>query len=173
VTQFSIAGHDFYREDLEFRQGIDHGALLCTAVKDYLLQWNITGWSKQAIETAVSTLNSMTSAPPTPPPDSRTESPPPTRVQVAQGNSMGLKIKDVRPVYPSEAQHARIQGSVLLHAVINRNGDIADLEVLDGPVELVVSAVNAVRKWKYRPYMLKGNPVEVDTHITVNYVLPQ
>jgi len=172
VTQFSIAGHDFYRRDFEYRHGIDHGALLCTAVKDYMLQWNITGWSKQAIETAVRTLNSMMPAPPTPPPDAPTEPPKvPTQVRVAQGVSAGLLIKTVPPVYPPEARYAHIQGSVRLSAVINKNGDIVDLEVLDGPIELVVSAVNAVRKWKYRPYLLMGNPVEVQTEIAVNYKL--
>ena len=50
-------------------------------------------------------------------------------------------------------------------------GDVADIEVIAGPIELVVSAVNAVRKWKYRPYLLKGEPVAVQTQLTVNYVL--
>jgi len=173
VSQFTIAGHDFYRGDFEFRHGIDHRTFLCTSVKDYLLHWNIVGWSKQAIETAVSTLSSMSpsSSPPQPPP--ATVEPPkvPTQVQVSQGISAGLLIKRVQPVYPLEARSAHIQGSVRMSAVINRNGDIADLEVLDGPIELVVSAVNAVRKWKYRPYLLKGEPVAVRTQIVVNYVL--
>jgi protein TonB len=93
------------------------------------------------------------------------------QVKVARGVIQGMKIKDVAPIYPPNAKYARIQGSVLLRAVINKNGDVADLEVLDGPIELVVSAVNAVRQWKYRPYILMGEPVEVDTTITVNYVL--
>ena len=58
-----------------------------------------------------------------------------------------------------------------MSAVISQNGEIVDLEVLDGPIELAVSAVNAVRQWKYRPYILNGEPVEVHTTITVNYVL--
>jgi hypothetical protein len=55
-----------------------------------------------------------------------------------------------------------------LSAAINTNGEVVDLEVLDGPIELVLSAVNAARKWKYRPYLLMGNPVEVRTEIMVN-----
>jgi protein TonB len=58
-----------------------------------------------------------------------------------------------------------------MSAVISKSGDVVDLEVLDGPIELAVSAVNAVRQWKYRPYVLNGVPVEVRTQITVNYVL--
>jgi len=80
-------------------------------------------------------------------------------------------IKQAQPVYPEEARFARVQGTVRLRATINKNGDIVDLEVLDGPIELVVSAVNAVRKWKYRPYLLMGNPVEVQTEVIVNYAL--
>ena len=177
VTQFTIAGHDFYREDFEYRHGPDHGALLCAAVKDYLLQWSIRGWSKQAIETAVSTLNAMTptlptSAPNPPPQDAPKEpSKGSQRVRVNQGVSQGLLIKKVNPIYPADARYAGIQGTVRLSAVINKNGDVIDLEVLDGPIELVVSAVNAVRKWKYRPYLLMGDPVEVQTEVQVNYIL--
>jgi TonB family protein len=171
VSQFTVAGHDFYRAYFEYRHGIDHGALLCTSIKDYMLHWNIVGWSKQAIETAVSTLNSMTPAPPQPPPATLEPPKVPTGVRVSSGVSTGLLIKKVQPVYPPEARYAHIQGSVVMRAVINRTGDIADLEVMSGPIELVVSAVNAVRKWKYRPYLLKGEPVAVETQIVVNYAL--
>ena len=85
--------------------------------------------------------------------------------------STGLLIKKVAPDYPPEAKHAHIQGSVVLRAVINKSGDIAELEIISGPIELVVSAVSAVRKWKYRPYLLNGEPVAVQTTIVVKYVL--
>lgn len=84
---------------------------------------------------------------------------------------MGRLVRKVPPVYPEDARHFHIQGSVRLSAIIDKNGVVTDLEALDGPIELVVSAVNAVRKWRYRPYLLGGNPVDVQTEITVNYVL--
>jgi TonB family protein len=175
VSQFTIAGHDFYRADFEYRQGISHRTFLCASIKDYMLHWNIIGWSKQAIETAVSTLDSMASSPPTTPAESKptpTEDQHlPTKVRVPPGMSTGLLIKKVTPDYPPEAKYAHIQGSVVVRATINRTGDVADLEVISGPIELVVSAVNAVRKWKYRPYLLNGNPVAVETQIVVNYAL--
>ena len=90
---------------------------------------------------------------------------------VASGVTQGLLVKTVQPVYPEQAKYAHIQGAVVMGAIISKNGDVTDLEVLDGPIELVVSAVNAVRRWKYRPYVLNGEPVEVDTRITVNYTL--
>lgn len=137
-----------------------------------MLHWNIAGWSKQAIETAVSTLNSMTPAPPPIPPPAPATDPNRPKVQVPQGVTTGLLIKKVRPIYPREAKYAGIQGTVRMSAVINKTGDVVDLEVIDGPIELVVSAVNAVRKWKYRPYLMDGAPVEVvHTEVVVNYAL--
>jgi TonB family protein len=175
VSQFAIAGHDFYRADFEYRQGPDHRTFLCTSTKDYFLQWNIIGWSKQAIEVAVATLNSLTPAPPTIPEETQAiqaaELKGPKRVRVSTGVTVGLLIKKVQPVYPLEARHDGIQGTVIMQATINKSGDVVDLEVLSGPIELVVSAVNAVRKWKYRPYLLKGEPVTVETQIVVNYTL--
>ncbi len=182
LTQFNTAGHEFYRGDFVYPSGTEHGALLCTAIKDYLLQWNIRGWSKQAIESAVSTLNSIAPASPVPaqsgpatsrqPEDDAPGHPKsPQRVRVAEGVLRGRVIKQIRPIYPVEARNAHIQGTVRLHAIINKNGDIADLEVLGGPIELVVSAVNAVRQGKYHPYLLMGNLVEVDTEMNVNYTL--
>ncbi len=58
-----------------------------------------------------------------------------------------------------------------MSVVISKSGDVIDVEVLDGPIELAVSAVNAVRQWKYRPYVLNGQVVEVHTMITVIYTL--
>jgi TonB family protein len=178
VSQFAIAGHDFYRGDFEFRNGTSHRTVLCTLVKDYRLQWDIAGLSKQAIETAVSTLGSITAAPPAtapqPPPAmpvtaELSKAPSPTRVPM--GAMTGLLIKKVQPVYPPEARYAYIQGTVVLRADINKTGDVVDLEVVSGPIELAVSAVNAVRKWKYHPYLLNGEPVKVETQIVVNYAL--
>jgi protein TonB len=178
LSQFTVAGHDFYRGGFEFRHGIDHRTFLCTLVKDYRLQWDIAGWSKQAIETAVSTLGSITAAAPATTPQSPPAAPAtvepsksPASARVAMGVMTGLLIKKVQPVYPPEAKYAHIQGTVVLQAVISKTGDVVDLEVVSGPIELVVSAVNAVRKWKYRPYLLMGKPVAVSTQIVVNYVL--
>jgi TonB family protein len=124
MTQFTIAGHDFYRSDLEYRHGVDHRTFLCTAIKDSLVQWNIVGWSKQAIETAVSTLNSMTPLPSTAQPGPRLapgdDPNAPKRVPVMMGVSAGLLVKKVVPVYPPEARNNRIEGSVVMKALINK-----------------------------------------------------
>jgi protein TonB len=77
----------------------------------------------------------------------------------------------VQPQYPSIAIQARISGPVVLHALISRQGNIENLQVLSGPPLLVKAAMDAVRQWRYRPYALNGEPVEVDTQVTVNFVL--
>jgi TonB family protein len=185
VAPLALAGHDYYRADFDFRESPSHRTFLCTPSKEYLLQWNIVGLSKNAVESVIATLNSISATqpsksvspqPPAPSPPADAAASTPNKpqvvsVRVEQGVSAGLVIKKVPPVYPPQAKYAHIQGSVLMRAVINKNGDVVDLEVLDGPIELAVSAVNAVRQWKCRPYMLNGEAVEVLTTITVNYVL--
>jgi TonB family protein len=93
------------------------------------------------------------------------------RVRVSQGVVQGMVVHRVAPVYPPEAKRARIQGTVVLAAVIGKDGRIKGLNVISGPSMLVDAAVGAVQQWRYRPYMLLGEPVEVDTTVTVNFTL--
>jgi protein TonB len=104
---------------------------------------------------------------------SETAQPPklPQRVRVSQGVSTGLIVKKVQPKYPPKARQNGIQGTVVLRALIGKEGDIVDLSVVSGDPLLVKSAVKAVKQWKYKPYLLQGNPVEVDTEILVNFTL--
>ena len=87
--------------------------------------------------------------------------------QVAQANL----INSVNPVYPPLARAARVQGVVMLQAVIDKQGTIADLAVLSGHELLTQAAIDAVRQWRYRPVLLNGQPVDVVTTITVNFVM--
>ena len=95
----------------------------------------------------------------------------PKRVRVSQGVSVGLLVYKVQPVYPPEARQAHIQGTVVLRARISKEGRIADLQLISGPKQLAPAAIGAVQQWRYRPYLLLGNPVEVDTEIVVNFQL--
>jgi len=95
----------------------------------------------------------------------------PQRVRVSQGVSEGLLVTKVTPPYPSMAKMARVQGAVILQAVISKNGAIENLRVVSGHPMLVQSALDAVKQWRYRPYLLNGEPVEVETQITVNFSL--
>jgi len=95
----------------------------------------------------------------------------PQRVRVSQGVSEGLLVTKVTPPYPPMAKMARVQGSVILQAVISKRGNIENLRVVSGHPMLVQSALDAVKQWRYRPYLLNGEPVEVETQITVNFSL--
>jgi protein TonB len=95
----------------------------------------------------------------------------PTRVRVSQGVTQGLLIRKIQPNYPPLARQARIQGSVLLQAEISKDGSIQNLRLISGHPMLAPSAIEAVKQWKYKPYILNGEPVEVETQITVNFTL--
>ena len=83
----------------------------------------------------------------------------------------GSLIRRVEPVYPPVARAARIQGPVVLAAVISKAGTIENLRTLSGHPMLVSAAISAVSQWRYKPYILNGEAIEVDTQITVNFVL--
>jgi periplasmic protein TonB len=85
----------------------------------------------------------------------------------------GNLICKVQPTYPALARSARIQGTVMLQAVISKQGTIENLIVLTGHPMLVPAAIDAVRQWHYRPYILNNEPVEVETQITVNFSLAE
>jgi protein TonB len=92
---------------------------------------------------------------------------PPRVSRMMEGNL----IHRVQPDYPGLARSARIQGEVVLAAVISKDGTIENLRVLKGHPMLVKAALEAVQQWRYRPYLLNGEPVEVETQVTVNFVL--
>lgn len=94
----------------------------------------------------------------------------PQRVRI-QGVTKGLLIHRVEPPYPPLAKSARVQGDVVLSAVINTNGEITNLQLVSGHPMLVPAALAAVRQWRYKPYLLNGQPVEVETTITVIFAL--
>jgi TonB family protein len=93
----------------------------------------------------------------------------PSRVRVSQGVMQALLVKKVDPRYPELAQRGRIQGQVVLKAVIDTNGDVKDLSLVSGHPLLAPAAFDAIKRWKYRPYLLNGQPVEVETQITVSF----
>jgi protein TonB len=95
----------------------------------------------------------------------------PQRVRVSQGVSQGLLVKRVQPNYPPLARQARIQGTVVLHAVISKDGSIENLTLVSGHPMLAPAAIDAVKQWRYKPYLLNGEPVEVDTEVQVNFTL--
>jgi protein TonB len=92
-------------------------------------------------------------------------------VKISEGVLEAQLISRVEPQYPVIAVETRTEGTVRLHAIISRDGRITSLEVLSGHPFLVKAALDAVRQWRYRPTLLNGEPVEVDTSITVIFRL--
>jgi protein TonB len=95
----------------------------------------------------------------------------PTRVRVSAGVTEGLLVRQIRPTYPPLAKQARIQGHVILQAIINKSGQVENLRLVSGHPMLAPAAIEAVKQWKYRPYLLNNEPVEVETTVDVNFSL--
>jgi protein TonB len=108
-------------------------------------------------------------APPPPPPKVET----PKRIKVGGQVQSALAISRPQPIYPPLAKQARISGTVRLEALISKQGTIESLRVIQGHPLLVQAALDAVRQWRYRPTVLNGEPVEVQTTIDVNFTLSQ
>lgn len=94
-------------------------------------------------------------------------------VNISQGVSQGLLIKKTSPNYPANALRLGIEGPVTLLATISKTGDISAVKILKGDQNLARAAAEAVKQWKYKPYLLDGSPVEIQTQITVNFKLPK
>jgi protein TonB len=94
-------------------------------------------------------------------------------LSVSQGVSQGLLYKKVAPSYPQNALRMHIEGAVELLATISKEGNISHIKVLSGDAQLARSASDAVKQWKYKPYLLNGEPVEIQTQVTVNFKLPR
>lgn len=93
-------------------------------------------------------------------------------LNISQGVSQGLLLKKVQPIYPKTALTMHIEGAVELQATISKSGAITALKVIKGDPQLSRAAADAVKQWKYKPYMLDGEPVEIQTQITVVFKLP-
>lgn len=95
----------------------------------------------------------------------------PKRVAISAGVALGMLLQKVTPVYPPVAKAARVQGTVILQGTINKEGAISELRIVDGPALLQEAAMDAVKQWRYRPFLLKDEPVEVTTTINVVFTL--
>jgi TonB family protein len=92
-----------------------------------------------------------------------------TPVQLGRDVASDLLVKKVPPNYPQMAHDARIQGQVVMRALIDKDGNIADLTLVSGNPMLAPAAIEAVKQWKYKPYLINGQPVKVETQIFVNF----
>ena len=96
----------------------------------------------------------------------------PEILKVSQGITEGMLLTRVKPIYPPQAVQMHKQGMVLLSANISKNGSISDTKLIKGDPILAQAALTAVKQWKYKPYTLNGQPIDVQTQIAVNFKLP-
>jgi TonB family protein len=92
---------------------------------------------------------------------------------ISQGVSQGLIVKKVQPNYPSSALRLQLEGAVRLLATVGKKGNITSVKTLSGEPLLAQAAADAVKQWKYKPYLLNGEPVEIQTQVTINFKLPR
>jgi protein TonB len=110
-------------------------------------------------------MGNMAPAPP------KVQAAPPKKVNISGGVAQGLLLQKTQPTYPPIAKAARVSGTVILQATISKTGTITNLRVLSGPEMLRQAALDAVKTWRYRPYLLNNEPVEVDTTVNVIFTL--
>jgi protein TonB len=95
----------------------------------------------------------------------------PKKVNISAGVMQGMLIQKTQPIYPPIAKAARVSGTVVLQATISKTGSIENLHVVNGPAMLQQAAMDAVRTWRYKPYLLNNEPVEVETTVNVIFTL--
>jgi protein TonB len=95
----------------------------------------------------------------------------PKKVNISAGVMQGMLLQKTVPVYPPIAKAARVSGTVVLQATISKTGSIENLRIISGPAMLQQAALDAVKSWRYRPYLLNNDPVEVETTVNVIFTL--
>jgi protein TonB len=95
----------------------------------------------------------------------------PKKINISGGVAQGMLLNKTQPTYPPIAKAARVSGTVVLQAMISKTGTIENLRVVSGPAMLQQAAMDAVKSWRYRPYLLNGDPVEVETTVNVVFTL--
>ena len=95
----------------------------------------------------------------------------PTRVRISQGVMRAFLLNKVTPTYPPDAIRQHIEGQVTLHVIIDKNGNVSNVDPVSGHPLLIPAAVEAVNQWKYKPYLLRQKPVEVETLVLINFIL--
>jgi TonB family protein len=172
-------GKHFYRANSkQTRDGqTRYFALVYTKFRGYYLGETLVADSPDGLDQAANSLQAISFFEDAPNPNcvmqGTNESPPlaPSKVRVSEKDSQRLLVKKVPPDYPEVARQARVQGAVVLRAVINKSGNIEEISLVSGHPMLAPAAIEAVKKWKYKPYLLNGEPVTVETQIIVDFSL--
>lgn len=186
-----FAGKPFFRSDFSDQHGdsILYKTFLSTKFRGNFLEWTLVTGSPEELDSVVNSLQKLVFRQDQPDPACVlgkeeaqisgivSSNPPlpaiasPQKVRVSQGVSQGLLLKKVQPTYPGIARENYIQGTVVLRAEINTSGDVEEPTVVSGEPALTPAAIEAVKQWKYKPYILNNKPVKVETQVTVIFSL--
>jgi TonB family protein len=172
-------GKKFYRSD--FKQSFSNGvssflSILETKFRGYYIGATLQTGSVESLDRTADSLASMTffDDQPNPACVSGVEAAPaakPLRIRVSEGVSKGLLEKRVEPAYPQEARRKQVEGLVILKVIISTTGDVSEASLLKGDPLLASAAIDAVKQWKYKPFLLNGQAVEVEAQVTVPFTL--
>jgi TonB family protein len=111
---------------------------------------------------------------PAPPPAQDAPKPPrPRRVRLAQGVAEKFIVKKVPPKYPDEARAEHVQGTVLLRTEIGTDGNVESVELISGHPLLAPAAIDAVKQWKFKPFLLNRQPIAIETQMLISFTLSQ
>jgi TonB family protein len=136
------------------------------------MEVGISEGSRQILTAKVDSVEYVSPIDPAFAPVSSATFPKTDRVSLSPTLTAGMLQKKVVPIYPGDAKDAHVSGTVLLHALIGRDGRVHDIHVVQAPwPSLVASAIQAVSQWEYKPYLINGEPVEVDTFVSVIFTL--
>ncbi len=95
----------------------------------------------------------------------------PTRVRISQAVLANRLLSRVEPVYPPEAQSEHVAGVVVVRLVIDKNGGVLNADYVSGPPVLVAAAIEAIKQWKYQPYLLNGEAIEAESTVEIRFTL--
>jgi TonB family protein len=172
------AGRTFYCGEFNepYSGGALHKAFVATERSGFLLSWSFVASSAEELDVLLQSLGEIRFAPQvageaTKAAENATSSIPPKRIRISQMVLDGYISEKPIPPYPDEARKNRIQGLVRLHVLISGTGRLEKADVLEGDPVLSRAALDGVRYWRFRPYLLNGEPVEVDSQITIDFKL--
>lgn len=181
ATAIDFGGEHFFRGDYKGMLGGKEPLYLAyvfTKFRGYMVGETIVAASPQGLDEAANSLRAISFQQDQinpkcvmAPDETAAKNDKPQRVRVSSGVAVGLLVKKVNPRYPVDAREARIQGQVVIQAEINKNGDVESLTLISGHPALAPAAMEAVKQWKYKPYLLNSIPVAVETQIIVNFTL--
>jgi TonB family protein len=183
ASAVEYGGLHFFRADykglLGGKQPV-YFAYVYTKFRGYEIGETIIGASSQGLDEGANSLQAISfqedqinSKCVMAPDQAATKNDKPQRVRVSSGVAVGLLVKKINPRYPDDARHARIQGEVVIQAEINKDGDVESLTLISGHPALAPAALEAVKQWKYKPYLLNEIPVAMETQIIVNFTLSE